>query len=41
MSVRSQTQYKQEFLANLYTADTLYGIQTLRPETGFALVLPA
>lgn len=41
MSVRSQTQYKQEFLANLYTADTLYGIQTLRPETGFVLVLPA
>ena len=41
MAVRSQTQYKQEFLANLYTADTLYGIQTLRPETGFVLVLPA
>ena len=41
MSVRSQTQYKQEFLANLYTADTLYGVQVLRPETGFVLVLPA
>lgn len=25
MSVRSQTQYKQEYLSTLYTADTLYG----------------
>jgi hypothetical protein len=41
MSVRSQTQYKQEFLANLYTADTLYGVAVLRPETGFVLALPA
>ena len=41
MAVRSQTQYKQEYLANLYTADTLYGIQTLRPETGFVLAVPA
>ena len=32
MAVRSQTQYKQEFLANLFTADTLYGTQVLRPE---------
>ena len=41
LAVRSQTQYKQEYLANLYTADTLYGIQTLRPETGFVLAVPA
>jgi len=40
MAVRSQTQYKQEYLANLYTADTLYGVQVLRPETGFLLALP-
>jgi len=33
--VRSQTQYKQDFLATLYTADTLYGTQVLRPESGF------
>ncbi len=26
MSVRSQTQYKQEYLSTLYTADTLYGV---------------
>lgn len=37
MGVRSQTQYKQEFLANLYTADQLYGVKTLRPESGFVL----
>jgi N4-gp56 family major capsid protein len=41
MGIRSQTQYKQEFLANLYTADTLYGVAVLRPETGFVLALPA
>lgn len=40
MGVRSQTQYKQEYLANLYTADTLYGVKALRPETGFVLALP-
>jgi len=37
MGVRSQTQYKQEFLANLYTADQLYGVKVLRPESGFVL----
>jgi hypothetical protein len=40
MAVRSQTQYKQEYLADLFTADTLYGVQVLRPETGFLLALP-
>lgn len=40
MGVRTQTQYKQEYLADLMTADTLYGVQTLRPETGFVLALP-
>jgi len=37
MGVRSQTQYKQEFLANLYIADQLYGVKVLRPESGFVL----
>ena len=37
--IRSQTQYKQDFLATLYTADTLYGVQTVRPEAGFVLTL--
>ena len=41
MGVRSQTQYKQEFLATLYTADTLYGIKVLRPEAGIVIALPA
>lgn len=40
MGVRTQTQYKQEYLADLMTADTLYGVQVLRPETGFLLALP-
>ena len=39
MAVRSQTQYKQEYLSTLYTADTLYGVQTYRPEAGFILAI--
>ena len=39
MSVRSQTQYKQEFLSTLYTADTLYGVQVYRPEAGLVLAV--
>jgi N4-gp56 family major capsid protein len=39
VGVRSQTQYKQEFLGTLYTADRLYGVQVLRPETGFVLAV--
>ena len=35
--VRSQTQYQQEYLATLYTADTLYGTSIYRPESGFTL----
>ena len=38
-AVRSQTQYKQEFLGTLYTADTLYGVQVMRPEAGFTLAV--
>ena len=41
MNVRSQTQYKQEYLANLYTADTLYGVKVLRPESALCLVFNA
>lgn len=37
MGVRSQTQYKQEWLSNLYTADQIYGVKVLRPEAGFVL----
>lgn len=41
MKVRSQTQYKQEYLADLYTADTLYGVKAYRPDSGFVLVVNA
>ncbi len=39
MNVRSQTQYKQEYLSTLYTADTLYGVQVYRPEAGLILAV--
>jgi len=39
MGVRSQTQYKQEFLGTLYTADMLYGTKVVRPEAGFVLAV--
>jgi hypothetical protein len=50
VALRSQVQYKQEYLANLFTSDTLYGVQILRnaASTGaaksasmFALLVPA
>jgi len=41
MGVRSQTQYKQEYLANMYTADTLYGTGVLRADAGFVLAVNA
>ena len=41
MGVRSQTQYKQEFLADLFTADTIYGVGELRNDAGVAFVVPA
>lgn len=41
LGVRSQTQYKQEYLATLYTADTLYGLDVYRPEAGVVIALPA
>ena len=37
--IRSQTQYKQEHLGTLYTADRLYGTKVLRPETGYVLAV--
>ena len=38
-AVRSQTQYKQEYLSTLYTADCLYGVQVYRPEAGFVMAI--
>jgi len=34
VGVRSQTQYKQEYLGDLYTADTIYGVGELRDNAG-------
>jgi N4-gp56 family major capsid protein len=41
LSVRSQTQYKQEYLSTLFTADCLYGVEVYRPEAGFVLAVPS
>lgn len=41
MGVRTQTQYKQEYLGDLFTADTLYGVKVLRPESALALIFNA
>ena len=40
MSVRSQTQYKQEYLGDLFTSDTIYGVGELRDDAGVAFVVP-
>jgi hypothetical protein len=40
-AVRTQTQYKQEYLADLFTADTVYGAGVLRDTSGVAFVVPA
>ena len=39
VGVRSQTQYKQEFLGTLYTADRLYGTKALRSDAGFIMAV--
>jgi hypothetical protein len=41
LGVRSQQQYKQEYLSTLYTADTLFGTKVIRPEAGFVLAVNA
>lgn len=41
MSVRSQTQYKQEFLATLFTSDMLYGTKVLRSDAGVLMAVAA
>ena len=40
-NIRSQTQYKQEWLGTLFTADTLYGVQVMRPDAGIVLAVNA
>jgi N4-gp56 family major capsid protein len=50
LGVRSQTQYKQEYLGTLFTADTIYGVKAIRTaattgaalsSSAFALAVPA
>ena len=41
MGVRSQTQYKQEFLGTLFTSDMLYGVKELRDEAAVAIAMSA
>ena len=40
VGVRSQTQYKQEYLGDLFTSDTIYGVAELRNDAGVAFVVP-
>ena len=40
VGVRSQTQYKQEYLGDLFTSDTIYGVKELRDDAGVAFVVP-
>ena len=39
--VRSQTQYKQEYLGTLFTSDMLYGVKELRDEAAISFALAA
>jgi len=41
MGVRTQTQYKQEWLGDLFTADTIYGVGELRDTAGIVIAVPA
>jgi hypothetical protein len=39
--VRTQTQYKQEYLADLFTADVVFGTAELRDDAGYGIAVPA
>jgi len=41
IGVRAQTQYKQEYLGTLFTADTLYGVAELRDTSAVPLIVTA
>jgi N4-gp56 family major capsid protein len=41
IGVRAQTQYKQEYLGTLFTADTLYGVAELRDYSAVPIVVDA
>jgi len=40
VGVRTQSSYKQEYLGDLFTADTIYGTAELRNDAGVAFVVP-
>ena len=39
--IRSQTQYKQEWLGTLFTADNIFGVKTYRPDAALTLMVNA
>ena len=41
VGVRSQTQYQQQYLGDLFTSDTIYGVGELRNNAGVVFVCPA
>jgi len=41
MGIRTQAQYKQEYLGTLVTSDTIYGVKELRDYGAIAFVVPA
>jgi hypothetical protein len=41
IGVRAQTQYKQEYLGTLFTADTLYGVAEMRDTSAVPLIVTA
>ncbi len=41
MSIRTQAQYKQEYLGTLVTSDTVYGVKTVRDYAALAIIVPA
>lgn len=41
MGVRTQTQYKQEYLANLFTADVIYGTKVVRATSVLPIIVPS
>ena len=40
-SIRTQSQYKQEYLGTLVTSDTVYGVKELRDAFARAVIVPA
>jgi hypothetical protein len=41
MDIRTQSQYKQEYLGTLVTTDAIYGVKELRDYGALAFIVPA